>query len=190
MFNMNGHTILMINGSPHERGCTYTALHEAAQRLTARGIGTHIHWIGERPVSGCKGCGACLRSGKCILQDQVNEIAALADQCAGLIVGAPLYGTTVNPDVKALLERLFYSAGDRFTDKPGAAVIACGASAPVPAFEQINRFFESGGMMLLPVVNWNVVQGVTPAEVLSDVDGMQAVHSVGRNMGRIVAGSQ
>ena len=51
--------VILANGSPKEKGCTYTALCEVAGALEKNGIEKEIFWVGAKPIAGCIGCGAC-----------------------------------------------------------------------------------------------------------------------------------
>lgn len=103
--------VLLLNGSPHERGCTYTALSEVARTLEADGVQAEILWLGKEPTQGCMGCGACGRLGRCVFDDVVNTAAEKARTCDGLIVGSPVHYAAASGQVTCVLDRLFYSAG-------------------------------------------------------------------------------
>ena len=115
--------VIMINGSPHAKGCTYTALQEIANVLHNHGIETELVQIGAKPLSGCIACGKCKETGKCIFDDCVNEVAARLEEFDGFIVGAPVYYSGPSGQSTAFLDRLFYCASAKLRNKPGAAVV-------------------------------------------------------------------
>ena len=106
--------VLLINGSPHEKGCTYTALNEVAKALAARGIGSDILWLGTKPIAGCIACRECMGSGKCVFEDKVNETLEKADEYGGIVIGSPVYYAGPAGQLTAFLDRLFYSSRGRF----------------------------------------------------------------------------
>ena len=75
--------VLLVNGSPHKNGCTYTALSEAAKTLNEENIETEIFWIGNKAISGCMGCKGCVQKGKCVFDDCVNEFVEKAAEADG-----------------------------------------------------------------------------------------------------------
>lgn len=174
--------VLLINGSPHEKGCTYTALREAANAMEACGVETEIYWIGKAAIPGCTACGACRRTGKCIFDDQVNALAAHLDEYDGFIFGSPVYYSGPSGQICAFLDRLFYSASSRLAYKPGAAVVSCRRGGGTAAFDRLNKYFTIYSMPVVASQYWNQVHGSTPEEVVQDLEGMQTMRTLGRNM--------
>ena len=117
--------VMLINGSPHARGCTYTALAEAAGALEKNGIETEFMHVGGAPVAGCIACGRCRQTGKCFVDDQVNVLLEKLPEIDGLIVGSPVYYAGASGQLIAFLDRAFYAAGGRFDGKLAAAVVSC-----------------------------------------------------------------
>ncbi len=175
--------VLLINGSPHKEGCTYTALSEVAGALNENGIQTQIFHIGTKPVFGCTGCHKCVDLGRCIFDDDVcNEMAELAARADGLVIGTPVYFAGVNGALCALLDRMFVSAGPKLRYKPAAAVVSCRRSGASAAFDRINKYFT---IMQMPVVSsqyWNNVHGFVPEHVKKDLEGLQIMRTLGKNM--------
>jgi len=174
--------VLMINGSPEEHGCTYTALSEVGMTLEKHGIQTRIHWIGTKPVQGCVNCGKCAETGKCAFNDQVNDAAELLDQSDALVVGSPVYYGSASGQVTALLDRLFFSACDRFAGKPAAAVVSCRRGGATATFDQLNKYFALCNMPIVTSQYWNQVHGFTPEDVRQDIEGLQTMRTLGENM--------
>ncbi len=174
--------VLLINGSPHQYGCTYTALNEAAKTLEKRGIETEIYWIGTKPVAGCIACGKCFETGRCIFEDGVNELLERLDTLDGLILGSPVYYSGPSGQIQAFLDRLFYIGGRRMAGKPGASVVSCRRGGASAAFERLNKYFTISSMPVVSSQYWNQVHGNTPEEVLQDAEGLQTVRTLAENM--------
>jgi len=174
--------VLLINGSPREHGCTYTALCEAAGTLGKNGIETELVWVGKEAVAGCIACGACRKTGKCFVNDVVNTVIEKLDGVDGLIVGSPVYYAGVSGQITSLLDRLFYAAGGRMQGKPAAAIVSCRRGGASAAFEIINKYFMMTNMPVVTSQYWNQVHGNTPDEVKQDLEGMQTVRTLAENM--------
>lgn len=176
------HTVLLLNGSPHERGCTDAALREVAGALEAENVQTQIRWIGARPVAGCIACGSCARTNLCCFDDQVNEILCHADMFDGLIVGSPVYYAGPTGQICAFLDRLFHASGGRLQGKPGAAVVSCRRGGGSAAFDRLNKYFTIANMPVVPSQYWNQVHGCSPQDVQKDLEGLQTMRTLGQNM--------
>lgn len=174
--------VLLVNGSPKEKGCTYTALYEAASVLEECGVSTEIIQVGTAAVSGCIGCGACLKTGKCFIQDGVNEFVEKAREADGFIFGSPVHYAAASGALTSFLDRAFYGKSAVFGGKPGAAVVSCRRGGASAAFDQINKYFTISGMPVVSSQYWNQVHGTTPEEVRRDEEGMQTMRTLGRNM--------
>ena len=173
---------LLINGSPRERGCTYTALSELAQALEAEGIETEIIQAGARPTHGCTACGKCRETGKCVFDDVVNETAPKLAQADALVIGAPVYYASPAGGAISFMDRLFHSTGIDMTMKVGAAVVSCRRGGNTSSFDVLNKYFTIAGMPIASSQYWNMVYGNTPEEVRKDLEGLQTMRTLGRNM--------
>jgi len=178
--------VLLTNGSPHKNGCTFTALDEVSKTLNSEGIGTDFFWIGTEPLAGCIACGNCDETGKCVFDDKVNEFLAVAGGFDGFIFGSPVYFASANGAVISFMDRVFYSdrhaGSSTFYLKPAAAVVSARRAGTTATFDQMNKYFT---MMQMPVISsqyWNNVHGSTPEEVRQDLEGMQTMRTLGRNM--------
>lgn len=174
--------VLLINGSPHRNGCTYTALSEVASELNKENIETEIVQIGVEAIRGCIACGKCKENHKCVFNDEVNEVIEKMKSCDGLIVGSPVYYAAANGSLVSFLNRLFYSAGRTFSNKPGAAIVSARRAGTTAALDELNKFFTISNMPLVPSKYWNMVHGFTPDDVRKDEEGMQTMRQLGRNM--------
>lgn len=174
--------VLLINGSPHEKGCTYTALREVMGALEAQGIGTELFQVGNKPVAGCIGCGLCAKTRRCFMEDKVNELLDRLPAADGLVVGAPVYYAGPAGQINAFLDRAFYCKGGLYANKPGAAVVSCRRGGASAAFDRLNKYFTISNMPVVPSQYWNQVHGNTPEEVLQDKEGLQTMRTLGNNM--------
>lgn len=174
--------VILVNGSPHKEGCTYTALSEAAKALNSNGIETEIFHLGTEPVAGCIACGACSKTGKCIYNDPVNEFVEKAKDADGFIFGSPVYYSGMSGQLCSFMDRAFYSGGKYMAGKPAAAVVSCRRGGATAAFEQINKYFMITNMPVVSSQYWNQVHGNTPDEVKQDLEGLQTMRTLGANM--------
>lgn len=174
--------VLMINGSPHAGGCTYTALHEVEKVLNSHHIETEIYQIGRKPVPGCIACGKCRPGGQCIYQDGVNEVSAKLDAVDGLIVGSPIYYAGPSAQCTAFLDRLFYTSAAKLNGKPGAAVVSCRRGGASAGYDRLIKYFGINSMPIVTSQYWNQVHGNTPEEVLQDLEGLATMRRLGENM--------
>ena len=174
--------VLLINGSPHKKGCTFTALNEVAKTLEKNGIETEILYLGVKPIAGCIACGKCSQLGKCFIDDKVNEILARCDEFDGVVIGSPVYYAGPSGQIRAFLDRLFYAGGRRFAGKPGAAVVSCRRGGATAAFDQLNKYFTISSMPIVSSQYWNQVHGAYAEQVLQDEEGMQTMRTLGNNM--------
>jgi multimeric flavodoxin WrbA len=175
--------VLLINGSPREGGCTFTALSEAAGVLVNKGIETELFQIGKRAVYGCVGCRSCAKLGKCVFgDDPCNALVERARTADGFIIGSPVYYAGANGALCALLDRAFYSGGAAFAGKPGAAVVSCRRGGAGSAFDRLNKYFTINQMPVVSSQYWNAVHGNTPEEVRQDEEGLQIMRTLGANM--------
>lgn len=174
--------VLLINGSPNEHGCTYTALSEVAQTLHGHGIETELLYLGKKPVAGCIACGGCGRTGKCVFDDQVNDVLSRLDGIDAVVAGSPVYYAAASGQITSFLNRLFYASGGRMAGKPGAAVVSCRRGGASAAFDQLNKYFTISSMPVVSSQYWNQVHGSTPEEVRRDEEGLQTMRTLGENM--------
>ncbi len=180
--------VVAFNGSPRKEGNTFLAIRLAAAELEAQGIGTETIHVGDKPLRGCIGCGACRRNRdeKCALPDDgVNGWIQLMKNADGIILGSPVHYSGIGATMKSFLDRAFYvsgSNGNIMRHKVGASLVAVRRSGGLPAFEQLNRYLLYSEM-LIPASNyWNVIHGGAPGEVERDLEGVQIMRVLGRNM--------
>ena len=174
--------VLMLNGSPHEFGCTYTALNEAAKALNEQGIETEIVWLGKDPIEGCRGCAACRKLWKCVVDDKVNEFMEKATEADGFIFGSPVHYASAGGAIVAFMDRLFYSSSRKLAYKPAACVVSCRRGGASATFDVLNKYFTINHMPVVSSNYWNEIHGNTAEEAMQDVEGMQTMRVLGKNM--------
>ncbi len=174
--------ILVVNGSPHANGCTYTALCEVAAALEAEGMETEMFQIGTKPVSGCLGCGACAKTGKCVIDDVVNEFVEKAKEADGFVFGSPVHYASASGAITSFMDRAFFGKAAIYANKPAAAIVSCRRGGATAAFEQLNKYFTISSMPIVSSQYWNMVHGNTPDQVRQDLEGLQTMRTLGRNM--------
>ena len=174
--------VLLINGSPRRNGCTFTALSEVEKTLHREGIETELVQLGAKAVQGCMACGRCKTLVRCVFGDLVNETAPKLEAADGLVVGSPVYYASANGSLIAFLDRLFYSTPFDKTMKAGAAVLSCRRGGASASFDELNKYFTISGMPVVSSQYWNSVHGNTPEEVGQDLEGLQVMRTLGRNM--------
>ena len=179
--------VLLINGSPHARGCTYTALRTVAEELKRNGMETEIVHVGHRDIRGCIGCGKCREMGKCVFEnDLVNEVAKKFEQADGLVIGSPVYYAGANGTLVSFLNRLFFSASFEKRFKVGAAVVSARRMGTTATLDQLNKYFLHGEMPVAASRYWNAVHGNNPEDVMKDEEGLQTMRVLGRNMAFLI----
>ena len=178
--------VLMINGSPHKEGNTYLALKEMEKVFLQEGVECEIVQVGNKPVRGCIACRACAQKGKCVFDDCVNEIAPKFEACDALVVGSPVYYASANGTLVSFLDRLFFSTPFDKTMKVGACVVAARRGGLSATFDELNKYFTINDMPVVPSQYWNSVHGNTAEEVRQDLEGMQVMRTLGRNMAFLV----
>ena len=178
--------VLLVNGSPHKEGCTYTALAEVGNALNQSGIDTDVFWIGNKPLSGCIACKSCVQKDRCVFDDAVNDFLELAGDYDGFIFGTPVHWAGAAGAITSFLDRVFYAdlngGGNRFLLKPAAVVMSARRAGTTATWDQVNKYF---GLMQMPIITsryWNMVHGAKPEDVQQDAEGLQTLRVLGRNM--------
>ena len=174
--------VLLINGSPHATGSTYTALHEMEKVFVQEGIETELVQVGNQDVRGCIACGSCGTKGKCVFDDVVNELADKFEKCDGLVVGSPVYYASANATLIAVLDRLFHSSHFDKTMKVGAAVASARRGGLTATFDELNKYFTISGMPVASGQYWNGIHGSNAGDAVQDEEGMQQMRTLARNM--------
>ena len=179
--------VLMLNGSPNEHGCTYTALTEVGKALTECGVESEIIWLGNGPVRDCIGCRGCRGKGKCVFDDDVvNRVIDAATAADGFVFGTPVYFAHPSGRVLSVLDRAFFAGKAAFTHKPGAAVASARRGGTTASFDVMNKYFTISQMPVVSSTYWNMVHGSRPEDVLQDAEGMQTMRNLGRNMAWLI----
>jgi multimeric flavodoxin WrbA len=179
--------VILVNGSPHEKNSTFTALHVMAEQFHKEGIDTEIFWIGNKPLNGCIGCKACAKLSRCVFQDKVNEFTAKAKNADGFIFASPVHYASASGSMTSFMDRAFYSefVGDQnqaFYLKPAAAVSVARRAGSVTTYDQMNKYFGLHQMPIISSTYWNLVYGTNPEEILQDVEGCRTLRTLARNM--------
>lgn len=175
--------VMLVNGSPHEQGCTYTALCEAEKVFKENGIETEFYWLKTDPIPGCIGCGACRMLGKCFYDnDPVNAFVETAKSADGFIFGSPVHYAAAGGLITSFMNRAFYSGGGSFRGKPAAAIVSCRRGGASAAFDQMNKYFSINCMPIVSSNYWNQVHGNNPEDVLKDEEGLQTIRVLAQNM--------
>ena len=181
--------VLLINGSPHADGCTFTALSEVAKALHQEGLETTMLHIGTQAIFGCTGCAGCSKSHHCVYtSDPVNEAIDLLIQSDGLVVGSPVYFAGANGALCAFLDRMFFHKSALYSHKPAAAVVNCRRGGASSAFDRLNKYFTISQMPLVSSQYWNATHGTTVEELMQDHEGLQIMRTLGRNMAWMIKG--
>ncbi len=174
--------VLLLNGSPRANGNTSIALNEMVKVFQEEGIETEVVHVGNKAIRGCMACGSCHTTGKCVFNDEVNEIAAKFEACDGLVVGSPVYYASANATLEALLQRLFYSTHFSKSMKVGAAVAAARRGGLTATYDELNKFFGITGMPIASGQYWNGIHGSAQGEATGDAEGLQMMRTLARNM--------
>lgn len=178
--------VLLINGSPHENGCTYTALKEIADTLKTENINSEIFYIGTDPIAPCKGCRACIKLGKCVINDKVNQLLERIEEFDGYIIGSPVHYASASGIIVPFMDRLFFSEflsnKNAFRLKPASAIVSARRAGTTATLDQLNKYFQINEMPIISGRYWNMVHGSNPEEVKQDLEGMQNMRILAKNM--------
>ena len=179
--------VLLVNGSHHEKGCTYTALAEVAKALNENGVETEIYQLSGKNVPGCRGCWACKKVKECVFDDgTVNEFVAKAAEFDGFVFGSPVYYASASGVLVGFMDRVFYSGGKNLAYKPAAAVVSCRRAGASTTFDVINKYFTINNMPIVASNYWNEIHGNTAEEAAQDEEGLQTMRVLGNNMAWLI----
>jgi multimeric flavodoxin WrbA len=178
--------ILLLNGSAHQNGCTATALDEMIKVFEKEGVDTELIQVGIKDIRGCISCNKCSEAGKCVFDDLVNEVAPKFEQADGLVVGSPVYYASPNGNILSFMDRLFYSTHFSKHMKVGAAVVSCRRGGNTASFDVLNKYFTISSMPVASSTYWNQVHGFTAGDVKKDLEGLQTMRNLARNMAFMV----
>lgn len=175
--------VLMINGSPHEKGCTNAALEIISAELKVQGVDSEIFWIGTAPVRGCIGCGGCKKLGRCVFNDDVvNVLGQKAREADGYIFGSPVHYASPAGAMVAVMDRLLCSAGGAMQFKPAASVVSARRAGTTASYDVLNKYIGINNMIAVPSTYWNMVHGAKAEEVFRDEEGVTIMRAVASNM--------
>ncbi|MGE5633123.1 MAG: flavodoxin family protein [Caulobacteraceae bacterium] len=178
--------VLLVNGSPHAKGCTYTALEEVSKTLNMEGIETEIFQVGTKPIAGCIACKSCAKTGHCTFSDCVDDFLDIAKDADGFIFGSPVHYAAASGAITSFMDRVFYadlcSGRKSFYLKPAAAVVSARRAGTTATFDQLNKYFNISEMPVISSRYWNMVHGTKPEEVKQDLEGLQTMRILARNM--------
>lgn len=178
--------VLLLNGSPHEKGCTFTALSEIAGQLEKEEISCEIFWAGNKPIQPCLACGACAKLGQCVRDDKVNDFLEKAAASDGYVFGSPVHYAAASGNIVPFLHRVFManasSGKNIFRLKPGASIASGRRAGTTVTIDQLNKYFQVTEMPIISGRYWNMVHGNTPDEIKQDKEGMQNMRILAKNM--------
>lgn len=174
--------VLLLNGSPHANGCTAAALKEMISVFEAEGVETELVHVGNKDIRGCIACRSCMKNGKCVFDDLVNEVAPKFEAADGLVIGSPVYYASPNGTILSFVDRLFYSTRFSKHMKVGTAVVSARRGGNTASFDVLNKYFSISGMPIATATYWNQVHGFTAEDVQKDAEGLQTMRNLARNM--------
>ena len=174
--------VLLLNGSPHANGCTAAALKEMISVFEAEGVETKLVHVGNKDIRGCIACGSCMKNGKCVFDDLVNEVVPKFEAADGLVIGSPVYYASPNGTILSFVDRLFYSTRFSKHMKVGAAVVSARRGGNAASFDVLNKYFSISGMPIATATYWNQVHGFTAEDVKKDAEGLQTMRNLAHNM--------
>ncbi len=179
--------VILVNGGPHKDGCTNVALEEIAKILKSEKIETEIMWLENNPIGGCIGCNYCLQNGnRCFMDDRVNEFLEKVETTDGFVFGSPVHFAGASGALTSFLDRAFYGRGSLFAGKVCASVVSCRRGGASSAFDQINKYALMSNMFLVGSSYWNQIHGTNKNEAKQDLEGLQTMRNLGRNMAYIL----
>lgn len=177
--------VLLVNGSPHEDGCTNLALEEIKKTLNENDIETEILWLGNKPIGGCIGCNYCIKTNnRCFMDDKVNEFLDKIEneKIDGFVFGSPVHFAAASGTLTSFLDRVFYGRGKMFAGKACASVVSCRRGGATAAFDQINKYALMSNMYIVGSSYWNQIHGTNKEEAREDLEGLQTMRNLAKNM--------
>ena len=175
--------VLLVNGGPHKDGCTNLALEEVAKILNQENIETEIIWLGTKPVGGCIGCNHCIKTNnRCFMDDKVNEFLDKVEAADGFVFGSPVHFASASGNLTSFLDRVFYGRGKMFAGKLCASVVSCRRGGASSTFDQLNKYALISNMFIVGSSYWNQIHGTNREEAMRDLEGLQTMRNLGRNM--------
>ena len=178
--------VLLVNGSPHEKGATYAAMTVIAEALANEGVESEIFWIGNEAVGGCLGCGYCRKEKRCVRGDRVNDLTVRLSEFDGFIFGSAVHYAASTGALSSFMDRLFYMNSFAMRMKPAAAIVSCRRGGATAAFDEINKYFTISEMPIVSSNYWNQIHGSNAEEAMQDIEGVQTMKILGRNMAYMV----
>ncbi|MDR1971132.1 MAG: flavodoxin family protein [Treponema sp.] len=180
--------VILVNGSPRAKGCTYTGLGIIKEQLAENGVDSEIYQVGAKPVVGCTACLACRKMGKCAFEgDLVNVVAAALREADGIILGSPVHFASASGAATSFFDRLFYSVGfETLRLKFGACIVSCRRGGASAAFDQLNKYFTIAQMPVVSSCYWNQIHGYTPEDVYKDEEGVRTLRILANNMAYLI----
>ena len=179
--------VILVNGSPHNDGCTNLALQEIKNILEANNIETELIWLGNKAISGCIGCNKCLNdNNQCFVQDNVNEFIGKIEKVDGFIFGTPVHFASVSGIIKPFMDRVFYGRGKLFAGKAFAGIVSCRRGGATAAFDEINKYALMSNMYVVGSSYWNQIHGTKKEEAMNDLEGLQTMRNIGENMSHLL----
>lgn len=175
--------VLLVNGGPHQDGCTNVALEEIEKVLNQNGIRTEMMWLGIKPIGGCIGCNVCLKqNNRCFMKDVVNEFLDKVEEMDGFVFGSPVHFAAASGQMTSFLDRTFYGRGKLFAGKVCASVVSCRRGGASAAFDQLNKYALMTNMYVVGSSYWNQIHGTNKEEAKRDLEGLQTMRNLGENM--------
>ncbi len=178
--------VLMVNGSPHKNGSTYTALTIIGEELKKYDIDYDIMWVGNKAISGCIACNSCKTTGKCFIDDIVNEFMEKGKSCDGFVFGSPVYYASATGQITSFMDRLFMVGRQSMKYKPAVSIVCQRRSGATNAYDQLNKYIGISNMIQVPSQYWNMMIGRTAEDVLKDEEGIQIMKNLAKNMAWLI----
>ena len=178
--------VLLINGSPKEKGNTAFALEQMAEVFAEQGIETEMIHVGNLLIRGCQGCGACYKIGHCVIDDIVNDVAQKLDAADGMVVGSPVYYASPNGTLLSFLDRLFYSCSADLRMKVGASIVCARRGGTTAAMDVLNKYFTISEMPVASSTYWNIIHGAKPGQAAQDPEGIRTMRNLAKNMSYMI----
>lgn len=175
--------VILVNGGPHQNGCTSVALEEVQRTLEENGIDTELIWLGNQPIGGCIACNYCLNhDNRCFMQDSVNAFLDKVEEVDGFVFGSPVHFAAISGALSSFLDRVFYGRGNLFSGKLYASVVSCRRGGASTAFDQLNKYALMSNMYVVGSSYWNQIHGTNKEEAKQDLEGLQTMQNLGKNM--------
>lgn len=178
--------IVVLNGSPHEHGCTAALAGEVIKSAQRQGTEVKAYYLNGMHMKGCQGCFKCMEAGRCVTLDDMQPVYDEITEADGIVLASPVYMWSMSSQLKTAVDRLFafLRPGHTSALKPGKKVLLLFTQGQEDT-EMFRSYFDHVGknMQFMGFGDYKIlVAGGThhPEQVLCQADVMKHADDMGQ----------